>query len=73
MPHGVLNFHRRVASLQKMIAMPLDHAANPLDLNNVSSNAEYHCSLHNQADRSRAAEQGGAFCFQSQNIAILIR
>jgi hypothetical protein len=71
-PHRVLNFHRRVASLQKVIAVALDHAANPLDLNNVSSNAEYHRSLHNQADRSRAAGQG-PFCFQSQNIAILIR
>ena len=55
-----------------MIAVPLDHAANPLNFNNVSSNALYHRSLHNQTDGSRVAEQG-ALRFQRQDTAVLMR
>jgi len=53
-----------------MIAVPLDHAANPLNFNNVSSNALYHRSLHNQTDGSRVAEQGTAFSGTENTVLI---
>ena len=53
-----------------MIAMPLDHAADPLNLNNISSNAEYHRSLNNQTDGSRVAEQGVSFSMTENTVLI---
>jgi hypothetical protein len=53
-----------------MIAMPLDHTADTLNLNNVSSYAEYHRSLHNQTDGSRVAEQGIAFSGTENTVLI---